>query len=34
MNWAAYPDGYDVDAIAVAVVNGNGGFHAIADNPV
>ena len=28
MNWAAYPEGYDVGSVADPVVNGEGGFHA------
>ena len=28
MNWAAYPEGYDVGSVADAMVNGDGRFHA------
>jgi hypothetical protein len=31
VNWVAYPDRHDVGSITDAVVNGDGGFHAIAD---
>ncbi len=30
MNWAAYPEGYDVGAITDAVIHGDGGFCTLA----